>query len=89
MTLERPRFGDDLRIHIREALAEQGISDAELADRLGVSPSRVCHLLATPSRGRLSLKMVDRIADVLGHRVIVRFQPHEHVPEGQPDVHLF
>ena len=72
------------QIAIQEAMAVKGVSQGELADRLGVSPARVSQIVAG-NGANLTLKTIGRIAhaldeqfDLVAHREAVRIARDKH-----------
>ena len=61
-------------VAIARALAEEGVSRAELARRLEVAPSVVGRLVSPFYFGH-SLPSLRRVAQVLGRQVVVRLEP--------------
>lgn len=59
----------DFIAFIESSMDEEGVSQAELAKRLGVNPSRVSQVLNNP--GNLTLKKVVEYVRVLGRKVAV------------------
>lgn len=65
------------RINLRDVLRKKGISNKELAEMLGITPSAVSQMLANPYP---SLQQVERIADVLNMDLVEMFSSkHEFV----------
>lgn len=65
------------RINLRDILRKKGISNRELAEMLGITPSAVSQMLANPYP---SLQQVERIADVLNMDLVEMFSSkHEFV----------
>lgn len=60
-----------LQVQLREALDRVGITQRELARRMGVTEGRVSHLF--DSEGNPTWESVSRVADALGLRLHVRF----------------
>ena len=58
------------RINLRDILRKKGISNKELAEMLGITPSAVSQMLANPYP---SLQQVERIADVLNMDMVEMF----------------
>ena len=58
------------RINLRDVLRKKGISNKELAEMLGITPSAVSQMLANPYP---SLQQVERIADVLNMDLVEMF----------------
>lgn len=69
----RSRLRARLRQCILDALREDGVTRAELARRLGVSPSRVTHMLEPDAF--VGIEMLAWVADVLGRRWVVTLEP--------------
>ena len=61
---------------MREAMAEQGLSQQNVAEHLGVSRSRVGHLLSG-ARGRIPQSILD-LLDALGLELTVRRKSDQH-----------
>jgi ribosome-binding protein aMBF1 (putative translation factor) len=57
---------------IHQARKDAGLSQSDLADRIGTTASVICRLENADYEGH-SLTMLRRIADALGQRVEVRF----------------
>ena len=65
------------RINLRDILRKKGISNRELAEMLGITPSAISQMLANPYP---SLQQVERIADVLNMDLVEMFSSkHEFV----------
>lgn len=64
MELPLIRLRAEIREAILAAMDRQGVSRADLARSLGVSPSRVAHMLEPGAL--VGVVMMSRIADVLG-----------------------
>jgi transcriptional regulator with XRE-family HTH domain len=64
-----------LRQVILDALEKDGVTRAELARRLGVSPSRVTHMLEPDAF--IGVEMLAWIAHVLGRRWVIALEPEE------------
>ncbi len=64
---------DVLRAHVRVALAEAGISQAEAARLLGLSTKHLCQMLT--GRAPLSLAWADQLLGLCGKRVTIRLEP--------------
>jgi transcriptional regulator with XRE-family HTH domain len=62
-----------LVFHIREALTDQGLSQAEFARRVGVSQKHLCKVLGGSSNAQLAT--LDYWAFVLGFRFMVGRAP--------------
>ena len=63
----------DWRRAVREAMAERNLTHQDVADLLGVSRSRVGHLLSG-ARGRIP-ESVTELLDALGLELVVRRKP--------------
>jgi ribosome-binding protein aMBF1 (putative translation factor) len=57
---------------IRSARSEAGLTQAELAERVGTSQSVIARLEDASYEGH-TLRMLERVASALGHRVEVSF----------------
>jgi transcriptional regulator with XRE-family HTH domain len=81
VTDPRSRLRASLRRSILDALETDGVSRAELARRLGVSPSRVTHMLKADAF--IGVEMLAWIADALGRRWTVELRAAlDGPPEG-------
>lgn len=63
---------------IGEAIHNSGISQREIAERLGVSEARISQILA--ATGNPTIKTLARLADVLGRELKLEFSMDSHVP---------
>lgn len=72
-TVTWPGPADSLRLTIRAALAHSGITQAELARRLHLSPKHVCQVLK--GRAGLSIDMADRMLAACDWRLVVGAHP--------------
>lgn len=61
-----------------EAIHNSGMSQREVADRLGVSEARISQILA--ATGNPTIKTLARLADVLGRELRVEFSGEVHIP---------
>lgn len=78
---ERARRAHELGEAIRARRQEVGLSQRELAERMGTAQSVVARLEAgavTPTLGTL-----DRVADALGTELLVEFRPHRRRPRAE------
>jgi DNA-binding XRE family transcriptional regulator len=64
----------DIARKIYELRSKAGLTQQELADRIGTSRSAICRLEDADYEGH-SLSMLKRIAESLGRRVEIRFVP--------------
>lgn len=64
----------DIARKIYELRSEAGLTQQELADRIGTSRSAICRLEDADYEGH-SLSMLKRIAEAVGRRVEIRFVP--------------
>lgn len=72
--LEEARINDDVARKIRELREQQGLSQRELAERIGTQASVICRLEDADYDGH-SLTMLNRIASVLNQRIKIDFVP--------------
>lgn len=63
-------LSDETRKAIEAAMNKKGITQVALADRLGVSQSYICNILA--GRQTISMKMADKIVSAIGCKIRVR-----------------
>lgn len=63
-----------LRAHVRAALRNAGLSQAEAARTLGLSAKHMCQMLT--GRAPLSLAWAERILALCGMRPVITLQPH-------------
>jgi transcriptional regulator with XRE-family HTH domain len=70
--LEEARINDGVAREIRELREKAGLTQRELAKRVGTSPSAICRL-EDAGYGGHSLSMLKRIATVLDKRIEVHF----------------
>ena len=63
---------------IGEAIHNSGMSQREVAQRLGVSEARVSQILA--ASGNPTIKTLARLADVLGRELRVELSMDAHIP---------
>lgn len=75
ITDPRSRLRRQLRRAILDALEQDGVTRAELARRLGVSPSRVTHMLEPEAF--IGVEMLAWIAEALGRRWAVSLEPED------------
>lgn len=61
-----------------EAIQNSGLSQREVADRLGVSEARISQIL--DASGNPTVKTLARLADVLGRELRIEFSLDSHVP---------
>ncbi len=71
---EREVFNADLARRIFELRTKAGLSQRELAERVGTSASAICRLEDADYEGH-SLSVLKRIAEALDKRVEIRFVP--------------
>lgn len=71
------------RINLRDILKKKGISNKELAEMLGITPSAVSQMLANPYP---SLQQVERIADVLNMDMVEMFSSRHEFVNGYIEV---
>ncbi|MGZ8362880.1 MAG: helix-turn-helix transcriptional regulator [Caulobacteraceae bacterium] len=69
-------FISDLQIAIEEALVASGVTQSELANRLGVSEARISKILSGNGTN-LQTRTIARIAYALGMRALVEFAENE------------
>ncbi len=74
--LERARANDQLARKIVALRTEAGLSQRQLARRVGTTASVICRLEDADYEGH-SLAMLNRIATALNRRVEIRFVPAE------------
>ena len=72
--LKEARINDDVARKIRELREQQGLSQRELAERVGTQASVICRLEDADYDGH-SLTMLNRIASVLNQRIKIDFVP--------------
>ena len=72
--LERERTNAEIAREIFVLREKAGLTQKQLADLVGTTPSVICRLEDADYEGH-SLSMLRRIAEVLGRRVEVRFVP--------------
>jgi ribosome-binding protein aMBF1 (putative translation factor) len=72
--LQEARINDDVARKIRELREQQGLSQRELAERMGTQASVICRLEDADYDGH-SLNMLNRIASALNQRVKIDFVP--------------
>jgi ribosome-binding protein aMBF1 (putative translation factor) len=77
--LERERLHADVAQQIYDLRTAAGLTQRELAERVGTAPSVICRLEDADHDGH-SLSMLQRIAAVLNQRVEVHFLPREPGP---------
>jgi transcriptional regulator with XRE-family HTH domain len=77
--LEEERVNADLAQKVYDLRTAAGLTQRELAERVGTKPSVICRLEDADYRGH-SLTMLQRIAAAVGRRVEVIFVPHESSP---------
>ena len=84
---ERARLAYELARQVRELRESVGISQRELADRMGTTQSVVARLEAGGSKP--SLSTLERVAEAVGKQVEVRFRDRDMRPDrrwvGQPE----
>lgn len=73
-TYEQEVFNADLARKIFELRTKAGLSQRELAQRVGTSASAICRLEDADYEGH-SLSVLKRIAEALNKRVEIRFAP--------------
>lgn len=61
---------ESLRVQVRNALLDAGISQAEVARQLGVSTKHLCQMLT--GRAALSLDWAEKILALSGQRLEIR-----------------
>ncbi|HZK80157.1 MAG TPA: helix-turn-helix transcriptional regulator [Humisphaera sp.] len=73
---ERAAFGQQMEVAelIYQARTDAGLSQRELAERVGTTASVICRLEDGDYEGH-SMAMLRRIGEALGQRVEVRFVP--------------
>jgi len=73
---QRKEFREQIEVAelIHQARTEAGLSQRQLADRVGTTASVICRLEDGSYEGH-SMAMLRRVADGLGQRVEVRFVP--------------
>ncbi len=76
------RAADRVVDRICIAMDEQGVSQSELARRLGVSRQHVCAFIADP--GNPTLKTIVEMAHALGLRVNIELTPAEEPDDETP-----
>lgn len=64
--------GTDPAKMIREALAEEGMNQSQLADIMGVSRQNVSEFLNRPKKNSMRYDSFSRMAKSLGYEVILR-----------------
>ena len=74
MGLEEARANDEVARRVRTLRTQAGLTQRELANRVGTTASVICRLEDADYHGH-SLTMLQRIAAALGHRVEVSFVP--------------
>jgi ribosome-binding protein aMBF1 (putative translation factor) len=72
--LQEARINDDVARKIRELREQQGLSQRELAERVGTQASVICRLEDADYDGH-SVTMLNRIASALNQRVKIDFVP--------------
>ena len=72
--LQEARINDDVARKIRKLREQQGLSQRELAERVGTQASVICRLEDADYDGH-SLTMLNRIASALNQRVKIDFVP--------------
>lgn len=72
--LEKERLNAEIAAMLYEIRTGAGLSQRALAERVGTTASVICRLEDTDYEGH-SLRMLRRIAAVLGKRVEIRFLP--------------
>lgn len=72
--LEETRANEEIARRIQELRAAAGLTQAELAHKIGTTASVICRLEAADYEGH-SLGMLRRIAAGLNQRVEIRFVP--------------
>jgi ribosome-binding protein aMBF1 (putative translation factor) len=75
--LEAERINLDIACKIYDLRTKAGLSQRELAKRIGTSAANICRLESADYQG-YSLSMLRRIATALEMRVDVRFLPIAH-----------
>ncbi len=73
-SLEAERINLDIACQIYDLRTKAGLSQRELAKRIGTSAANICRLESADYQGH-SLSMLRRIAAALDTRVDVRFLP--------------
>ena len=72
--LEEARANDAIARKIRELRTKAGLTQRELAKRVGTTASVICLLEDADYEGH-SMAMLNRIASALNQRVEIRFRP--------------
>jgi ribosome-binding protein aMBF1 (putative translation factor) len=72
--LAQARVDDDVARKVRTLREKAGLTQKQLAERVGTTPSVISRLEAADYDGH-SLAMLRRIAAAADHRVVVRFVP--------------
>src|SRR3954471_12038374 len=72
--LEQERVNTEVAQKVHDLRTAAGLTQQELAERVGTKPSVICRLEDADYRGH-SLTMLQRIAAALGQRVEVNFIP--------------
>lgn len=86
--IERRAFVEEFAITtvaltIAEAIKETGMSQREIADRLGVTEARISQVVN--ATGNPTVKSLARLADVLGRELRVELAHGSHVPDQSTD----
>lgn len=72
--LEEARVNDEVARKVRELREEAGLSQQELAEIVGTTPSVICRLEDADYEGH-SLSMLNRIASAFDRRIKIDFVP--------------
>lgn len=72
--IEEERVNADIAQKIYDLRTEAGLSQRELAKRVGTSPSIICRLESADYQGH-SLTMLRRIAAAVNHRIEIQLVP--------------
>jgi transcriptional regulator with XRE-family HTH domain len=80
---ERRAFVEELAVAsialaMAEAIHNSGMSQREIAERLGITEARISQILG--ATGNPTIKTLARLADVLGRELRVEFSSEVHVP---------
>jgi transcriptional regulator with XRE-family HTH domain len=83
--IERRAFVEEFAVTtvalaIAEAIKKTGMSQREIADRLGVTEARISQVLN--ATGNPTVKSLARLADVLGGELRIAFVDESHVPRS-------
>lgn len=76
-----------IALAISEAIKNSGISQRELAERLGLSEARVSQIVN--ATGNPTIKSLARLADVLGRELRIEFSLDSHIPGQDKDYQIF